>query len=86
VKTTIRELRKFIREEVSRNLQWSAGFFGGGLGGASSHHGAGSATEQSPPPGLGPDTEETDKEILDKNYGEQEKSQAGARVYDRSAK
>ena len=56
------------------------------MGSASSHHGAGSSSEQSPPPGLGPEETETDKEILDKNYGEQEKSQPGARVYDRSAK
>jgi hypothetical protein len=84
VKIKIKELRKFIREEVERNMRFSAGFFSGGIGAASIHHGAGSSDETVPPPGLGPDTEEIDKEILDKNYGEQEKSQASARVYDRT--
>ena len=31
MKIKLSELRKIIREEVERNLRWSAGYFGGDL-------------------------------------------------------
>ena len=56
---TVKQLRKLIKEEVFRNLAWSAGFFGSGLNGASSNTSSGIATV---PPGLGDEEENIENE------------------------
>lgn len=76
------ELRRWIREEVERNMRWSAGLMGSG--GGAGHGDLTSLNRQQhaevePLPGLGPDGDEKEDQIPD----EQEKQQAGARVYDR---
>jgi len=56
---SVGQLRKLIKEEVFRNLAWSAGFFGSGLNGASSNTSSGTATV---PPGLGDEEENIENE------------------------
>ena len=72
----LRELRRFIKEEVERNNRWMAGFFMDGGSGAAD----GGPNE--PPPGLGDERDELD----DNDYGEQQKSQPGARANDRAGR
>jgi hypothetical protein len=48
-------LKDFIKEEVERNLRWSAGFYGGG------NIGKGRKGSIVPPPGLGSEKEQTDE-------------------------
>ena len=60
---TLRRLREIIREEVDRNLRWSAGFFGGGQSG-----GIEGGSGASPPPGLGLDKEEKDGEEAEEQF------------------
>lgn len=61
----VEELKVFIREEVERNLRWSAGFFGGG------NISKGRKGTIVPPPGLGSEDED------DKNYGKQQQDEPG---------
>lgn len=63
MKITLFELRKIIREEVERNLRWSAGYFGGDL--SSPQKGINYVPLQ----GLGSSTEEKNKI---ENYEEEE--------------
>ncbi len=63
MKITLSELRKIIREEVERNLRWSAGYFGGDL--SSPQKGINYVPLQ----GLGSSTEEKNKI---ENYEEEE--------------
>jgi hypothetical protein len=63
MKITLSELRRIVREEVERNLRWSAGYFGGDL--SSPNKGINYAPLQ----GLGSSTEEKN-EI--ENYEEEE--------------
>lgn len=73
MKISIEKLKKIIRDQVERNLRWSAGFFvGGGID--KSRKGV-----IPPPSGLG--SAETDNiETIDDYEKEQEKSQFAARV------
>jgi|688.fasta_scaffold01425_18 hypothetical protein len=64
MKIKLSELRKIIREEVERNLRWSAGYFGGDL--SSPQKGINYVPLQ----GLGSSTEEEKKQI--ENYEEEE--------------
>lgn len=76
MKITVGELRQIIREEVERNMRWSAGFF---TGGGISKGRKGTVT---PPPGLGSEEE-------NKDYGEEqqeEPGQAGARQLKRAGR
>ena len=63
MKIKLSELRKIIREEVERNLRWSAGYFGGDL--SSPQKGINYVPLQ----GLGSSTEEKNKI---ENYEEEE--------------
>ena len=56
MKIRLSELRKIIREEVERNLRWSAGYFGGDLSQPSK------GINYAPLQGLGSSTEEEDIE------------------------
>ena len=55
MRLTIRELRKIIREQVGRNVEWSAGFFGGGAI-------SGAPNRGTAPPGLGDEDSEIEKD------------------------
>jgi hypothetical protein len=73
---TLKELRKMIREEVERNMRWSAGFFGGGIDGAGHKGDPLLPTGTNPLPGLGSEDEE-------ETYGKEEQEeleQPGARA------
>jgi hypothetical protein len=52
----LKVLKQFIKEEVERNMRWTAGIFGGGNIGKSRK---GTVV---PPPGLGEDPEETEEQ------------------------
>lgn len=78
MKVRLGTLRRVIREEVGRAVQWSAGFGGGGLGG-----GAGRVGPMSPPEGLGDEAEE---DLEDEEYGKEQKVQIGARAEDREGR
>lgn len=69
MKLTIRQLRKFISEQVSDNNTRLAG-------------GVGSDGTVDAPPGLGPSSEESEYEL--EHGKQQEKPQAGVRVFDRN--
>jgi len=69
MKLTIGELRQAIREELERNLRWTAGFFGGNLSQPSTVH--------MPLPGLGATTEEEN----DANTGEHEEKEKDREDY-----
>jgi hypothetical protein len=66
-----------IREEVDRNMRWSAGIFGGGL--SNQTHGSGDA-----PTLGGPDDEDARFETTVPEEEDEEFSQTGARVYNRT--
>jgi hypothetical protein len=57
------DLRRIIREEVERNLRWTAGFFGGNLSQPSTLH--------TPLPGLGV-TVEKDNDYNNREHEEEE--------------
>lgn len=57
LRISVGQLRKLIKEEVFRNLAWSAGFFGSGLNSANTTS-SGTATA---PPGLGDEEEKTEE-------------------------
>lgn len=76
MKIKMSTLRKIIREEMERNLRWTAGIMAGGLGlnnpttrGTDYRVPPGLGTEA--PPGLGPDDTETENE---ENTNEEEES------------
>lgn len=73
---TLRQLRSLIHEEVDRNMRWSAGIFGGGISNPS--HSNGDA------PTLGGPDEEDEFEATVPEEEDEEFSQAGARVYNRT--
>lgn len=73
VTLTLRQLRALIREEVERNMRWSAGFCGvGGIGAGSPRKGT-----EFPPQGLGDEGEDKTENEYEE---EQEPSQFAARV------
>lgn len=75
MRLTLGELRTWIREEVERNMRWSAGFFvGGGISGSDKGI-------VPPPPGLG---DEEEQDIDNSDYEEQQKNQPAVRVNDRA--
>jgi len=77
--TTFGALRQFIKEEVERNMRWTAGFGGGGLGQAANH----ASSPYEPLPGLGtPDDELLDDKENTINGKEEKKVQLGAREED----
>lgn len=79
MKITIQKLKQLIRDQVERNLRWSAGFFTGG-GISRPRKGV-----VQPPPDLGSSQEDTDTETtIDQKNDKQEKTQLAVRVYDRS--
>ncbi len=61
---TLNELRAIIKDEVERNMRWLAGFYGGGGGNAT---GRGAAE---PPPGLGDEDGEPDRETWRDRHAE----------------
>lgn len=73
---TIDNLRRIIKEEIERNLRWSAGMFGG-VGGRSRKG------SMLPPPGLG-NEKEIEKDVKEKE--EQRFTQVGPRVERRKRK
>lgn len=75
---SICELRKLIREEVERNMRWSAGMFGGGLS-----KGTGKGVIE-PPPGLGNETNSEEFDSLEYGKEEQEESPTAVRVDNRT--
>jgi hypothetical protein len=73
MRITIRQLRKFIKEQIQRNMISMAGTISGG--------GASHSNNGSSPPGLGSEQIEDNTEKDDEK--KQEKTQLGARIYDK---
>ena len=76
MRITLSELKKIIREEVERNMRWSAGFFMGG------NIGKGRKGTIVPPPGLGAGADDEEQEYYGKEEQE-EPQQAGVRANQR---
>ena len=72
MRITIRQLRKFIKEQIQRNMMSMAGIISGGA--SYSNNGAA-------PPDLGSEQIEDDTEK--DNEKEQEKTHLGARIYNK---
>lgn len=68
MKIGMRELRIIIREEVEKNLRWTAGIFGGNLSSPSK------GVTYMPPPGLGKKIERETDDIDTGEYEEKEDS------------
>lgn len=76
MKIKLSTLRKIIREEMERNLRWTAGIAIGGAGLNNPARGVkygvpqGLGSEELPPPGLGSDTEDTEMENEEQEHEE----------------
>jgi hypothetical protein len=74
MRISIGELKKLIREEVERNMRWSAGFFMGG------NISKGRKGVIPPPPGLGARAEDEEDEQYYGKEEQEEPVQAGVRA------
>lgn len=76
MRITLRELRRIVKEEVDRNMRWSAGIDGGGGINVSRNASSG------PFPELGDETADED-EVEIGSGKEQKRPQLGLRILDR---
>lgn len=70
MKIGIRELRIIIREEIERNLRWTAGSFMGNLSAPSK------GVTYMPLPGLGSSTERNTEDVINTGEYEEEKEES----------